>query len=60
MQLILLSKICIMKILNDFRETGVDPDNNGETENDRDKRPSVAIASEKLVIWMHKNPKFPF
>lgn len=49
-----------MKILNDFRETGVDPDNNGETENDRDKRPSVAIASEKLVIWMHKNPKFPF
>ena len=55
--LILLSKICIVKILSDFRETGMDPDNNG------DKRPSVAIASEKLaelVIWMHNNLKLSF
>ena len=58
--LILLSKICIVKILNDFRETGMDPENNGETENNRDKRPSVAIASERLVTWMHNNPNFPF
>ena len=33
----------------------MDPDNNGEKENYRDKRPSVGIASEKLVIWMHNN-----
>ena len=39
---------------------GMDPDNNSETENNRDKWPSVAIASEKLVIWMHNNPKLPF
>ena len=45
-----------VKILNDFRETGMDPDDN-ETKNNRDKQPSVAIASEKLVIWMHNNPK---
>ena len=31
-QLIFLSKKCIVKILNDFRETGMDPDKNGETE----------------------------
>ena len=35
----------------------MDPDNNDETENNCDKRPSVAIANEKLVIWMHNNPK---
>ena len=58
--LILLSKICIMKILNDFCETGMDPDNNGKTENNCEKWPSVAIASEKLVIWMHNYPKLPF
>ena len=52
-----------MKILNDFRErveTGMDPDNDGETENNRDNRHSVAIASVKLVIWMHNNPKLLF
>ena len=57
--LILLSKICIVKTLNNCRETGMDPDNNGITENNRDKRPSVPIAKEKLVIWMHNNRKLP-
>ena len=46
---------CEIKILNDFRKSGMDPDNHGETENNRD---SVAKASVKLVIWMHNNPKF--
>ena len=54
--LILLSKICNVKILNDFPEIGMDPVNNSETENNRDKRPSVAIASQKRVVWMHNNP----
>ena len=54
--------MCIVKLkfLNDFRENGMDTDNNGETENNRDKRFSIAIASVKLVICMHNNPKLPF
>ena len=58
--MILLSTVCIVKILNDFREIGMDPDNNGVTENNRDKPPSVPIANEKLVIWVQDNPKLPF
>ena len=56
--LILLSTVCIVKILNDFREIGTDPDNKsyGVTENNRDKRPSVPIANEKLIIWVQNNP----
>ena len=50
--LILLSKICIVKILNNCRETGMDPDNNSVTENNRDQWHSVPIANEKLVIWI--------
>ena len=49
--------MCIVKNLNDFREPGMDPDNDGVTENNRDKRPSVPITNEKLVIWMQNNPK---
>ena len=45
--------------LNEFRETGMDPDNDGETENNRDKEPNVAIASVKIVICIHNNPKLP-
>ena len=49
---------CQIKILNEFCETGMDTDN-GKTENNRDKRFSVVIASVKLLIWMHNNPKLP-
>ena len=58
--IMLMIIMSLVKILNDFRGTGKDPDNNGETANNRDKQPSVAIPSEKLVICMHNNPKLSF
>lgn len=49
---------CEIKILNKFCETGMDADDS-ETENNQDKQFSVVIASVKLLIWMHNNPKLP-
>ena len=46
-----VKKNVFVKILNHLHETeeaGIDPDNNGRTENN--KRPRVTIANVKLVI----------
>ena len=56
----IVNMYCEIIILNNFRGTGVDADNNGETENNGDKLFRVAIASLQLVIWMHNSPKLPF
>ena len=53
---------CEIKILNDYLETvmGMDTDNNSEIENNCDKWPNIAIASMKLLTWMHNNSKLLF